>query len=131
MCVVIEDRVKGNVAKRPATERSHADIRRSSETSAEDLVFRRLDGPDAVGKLFPECLRHLGHNLKTLVIVEDVLDERPLQRVTRAKPGCFDAVAAVGAPHQQRDKVRCDLSPELETLVESRLVELEVLSLES
>ena len=49
-------------------------------------MFRRLDGLDATGKLFPECLRHLGHNLRTLVIVEDVLDERPLQRVTGGNP---------------------------------------------
>ena len=66
-------------------------------------MCRRIDGLQAVCQGLAERLRNLGDELGALVAIEDVLNERPLQRVPRAVALWFDAVAAVGAAQEQGD----------------------------
>src|SRR5260370_40796628 len=89
-----------DVAECPAAESHQSDVPRAGQAPTEDMVRGWIDRRESISQRFSESLSYFGDDLGAIVIVEHVLDERPLQGVAGPVAQGLDSVAAVGAAHK-------------------------------
>ena len=87
---------------------------------------RRLNGFQSVGERRPERVGHLGQHGSPLIANEDVLNQCPLECVAGSIANWFDAVAPVGATHEDGYDVGGTLRPHFKALIERGFVQFEM-----